>query len=335
MRRRDFTAGLLLTAAVGTVRAQEPTKQHRIAIIIAAGPLARIHDPGNHFLQAFFEELRRLGDVEGQNLIVDGYSGRGRPEGYADVAREVVARNPEVIVTSGNPLAQAVRAAAGTIPIVWIGWDPVQAGLATSLARPGGNTTGVTVDTGYEMHAKRLQILKEAVPSASTVAFVDLRTSWEGPGRRQREEELRKASAVLNVSQVDMPLQESTPPEFQRVFAELEQARPDAIYVPGTGELRPFRQLIVELVEKSRLPAMYGSRDYVEVGGLMSYEFDQGELGRRMADDVHQILNGAKPGDIPIYQPTKFEFVINLKAAKALGLTLPPALLARADEVIE
>jgi putative tryptophan/tyrosine transport system substrate-binding protein len=185
------------------------------------------------------------------------------------------------------------------------------------------------------MHAKRLQIFKEAVPSASTVAFVDLRTSWEGPGRRQREEELRKASAVLNVSQVDMPLQESTPPEFQRVFAELEQARPDAIYVPGTGELRPFRQLIVELVEKSRLLAMYGSRDYVEVGGLMSYEFDQGELGRRMADDVHQILNGAKPGDIPIYQPTEFEFVINLKAAKALGLTLPPALLARADEVIE
>ena len=132
-----------------------------------------------------------------------------------------------------------------------------------------------------------------------------------------------------------MLVQESTPAEYQRVFVRVAQERPDGIYVGGTGELRGFRQLIVELVEKSRVPAIYGSREYAEIGGLMSYEFDQSELGRRIADDVHEILNGTKPGDIPIYQPTKFEFVINLNAAKTLGLTIPPALLALADEVIE
>ncbi len=134
---------------------------------------------------------------------------------------------------------------------------------------------------------------------------------------------------------MDMMVQESTPSEYRRVFAKIAQERPDAIIVSGKGELRPHRKLIVELVEKSRLPAIYGSREYMEVGGLMAYEGDFGEIGRRMADDVHQILNGAIPSDIPIYQPTKFTFVVNLKAATALGLTIPPLTLARADELIE
>jgi putative ABC transport system substrate-binding protein len=333
MRRRDFAIGVLLASATG-VWAQERAKQHRIAII-AAGPVARIHDPGIRFFQAFFEELRQLGDVEGENLTVDGYSGGGRPEGYADLARDVVTGNPDVIVASGNAIALAVHAATGTIPIVWIGADPTQAGLAASLAHPGGNSTGVTVDAGIEISGKRLQILKEAVPSASKVALLDMRASRDTADGPQRREEFRKASRLLEISLMDMLVQEATPSEFHRVFAEIAQERPDAVLVSGTGELRPYRQLIVELVEDSHLPAMYGSRDYVEVGGLMAYEFDQGEAARRMADDVHQILNGTRPGDIPIYQPAKFEFLINLKAAKALGLSLPPALLAGADEVIE
>jgi putative tryptophan/tyrosine transport system substrate-binding protein len=139
----------------------------------------------------------------------------------------------------------------------------------------------------------------------------------------------------LEISLVGMPLDESTPAEYQRVFAEIAPEQPDAIIVHDIGDLIPYRELIVELVEKSRLPAMYRWRDYIEVGGLMAYEADLGEARRRMADDVHQILNGTKPGDIPIYQGTKFHFIINLNAAKAIGLTLPPSLLARADEVIE
>jgi putative ABC transport system substrate-binding protein len=194
--------------------------------------------------------------------------------------------------------------------------------------------TGVRVEEP-EIWGKRLQILKEALPSASKVAYLDIRTFWESPFGKQAREELRKASQILEISLTDILVEESTSSEYQRVFAEFAQRPPDALIVSSTSELFPYRQLIVELAKKSRLPAIYPFRDYAEAGGLMAYETDIVELFRRMADDVHQILNGAKAGDIPIYRPTKFEFLINLKAAKALGLAFPPTLLARADEVIE
>jgi putative ABC transport system substrate-binding protein len=331
MRRRDFTIGLLLAAATRTVPAQERAMQHRIAIVIPASPVASISETGIRAWQAFFEELRRLGDVEGQNLTIDRYSREGRPESYADLARQVVNRDPEVIVTTTNPVTLAVRAATSTIPIVWLGGDPIEAGFATSLARPGGNITGVDVYAGDEIWGKLLQILKETVPSVSKVACLGMRGSWEG-GQGQA---LQEAGRRLQISPIVMRLQESTPSEYQHVFAEIAQDRPDAIMVHAISDLFAYRQLIVELVEKSGLPAIYPGRGYVEAGGLMAYGSDGRELWRRMADDVHDILNGAKPGDIPVFQPTKFEFVINLKAAKALGLTIPPALLASADEVIE
>jgi putative ABC transport system substrate-binding protein len=204
-----------------------------------------------------------------------------------------------------------------------------------SLARPGGNITGIGVDVGFEIYGKRLQILKEAVPSASKVAYLDIRAFWESTSGQQIREQLRQASRLLQVSLTDVLVQESAPSEYQRVFAEIARDPPDAIIVSSTSELFPYRQLIVELVAKSRLPGMYAWRDYVEAGGLMAYGTDLVEIWRRLADDVHEILNGAKPGDIPIYQPTKFEFLINLKTAKDVGLTIPPTLLALADEVIE
>jgi ABC-type uncharacterized transport system substrate-binding protein len=235
-----------------------------------------------------------------------------------------------VILAGGTAIALAVHAATGTIPIVWIGGDdPIQGGLATSLARPGDNVTGVHIFAGNEIWGKSLQILKEAVPSASKVAFLTTRTVVED------KQQLREASRRLEISLMPMLLEEATPSQVQHVLAEIAQERPDAIIVSATGELFPYRQLIVQLVEKCRLPAMYAWREFVEVGGLMAYAADLGELGRRMADDVHQILNGARPGDIPIYRPTKYELLINLKAAKALDLTVPPALLAAADELIE
>jgi putative ABC transport system substrate-binding protein len=331
VRRRDFAIGLLLVAASApTLRAQPQANQHRIAIVIASGPVARINDPASRAWQAFWQELRRLGDIEGQNLIVEQYSGEGRPAGYADLAREVVSRNPDVIVPISPPIMQAVSAATSTIPIVGSG-AYTDLGLVPSLARPGGNITGVTV-SGYEIYVKRLQILKEAVPSVSKVAMLDMRT---GGDWQQRGEALREASRILGISLSHVLLQESTPSEYQRAFAEIVHDRLDAIIVSGISELFPYRQLIVELVEKSHLPAMYPFRDYAEAGGLMAYGTDLSELWRRLADDVHQVLNGAKPSDIPIYQPTKFEFLVNLKAANALGLTIPAALLGRADEVIE
>jgi putative tryptophan/tyrosine transport system substrate-binding protein len=330
MRRRDFTIGLLLAATAQAGRAPAQAKQHRVAIVIASGPVDGLNDKGIRAWRAFFEELRRQGDIEGQNIIVERYSGAGRPDGYADLAREVVRRNPDVIVPISPPIMQAVSAATTTIPIVGSG-AYTELGQVPSLARPGGNITGITV-SGYEIYGKRLQILKEAVPSASRVAVLDMRT---GADWQQRGEALREASRILGISLSDILLQESTPSEYQRAFAEIVQDRPDAIIVSGISELFPYRQLIVELVEKSRLPAMYPFRDYAEAGGLMAYGTDLAELWRRLADDVHEVLNGAKPGDIPIFQPTKFEFLINLKSAKELGLTIPPSLLAIADEVIE
>jgi putative ABC transport system substrate-binding protein len=239
-----------------------------------------------------------------------------------------------VIVAISNPVALAARAATATMPIEWIGVGPIEAGLVTSLAHPGGNITGVSLFDA-QTYAKRLQILKDVVPSASKVAYLTPRRAWENTGGQALQQTLQEGGRRLRLSVFPMLPQESTASEYQRVFAEAAQEHPDALIVNDIADHFPYRELIVELAEKSRLPAIYGYREYVEAGGLIAYGADFGELMRRMADDVHQILNGTKPGDIPIYEGTKFEFVVNLKAAKALGLTLPPALLAAADDVIE
>ena len=331
MRRRDFTIGLLLAAtATHSVWAQEPAKQHRIAIVIPAGPVDDISVTGVPTWQAFFGELRRRGDIDGQNLTTERYSGDGKPEGYADLARKIVSQNPDVIVAANDATAKAARAASGTIPIVWIGGDPVQAGLAASLARPGGTVTGVTVFVGAEIWGKRLQILKEAFPAAARTAYLTTRVSQAVEGQQ-----LREAGRQLQISVIELPLEEVTATAIELAFAEFAEQQSDTFIVNSNSLLFPYRQLVVELAEKHRLPALYPWREYVEAGGLMAYASDNRELWRRMADDVHEILNGANPGDIPIYQPTKFEFLVNLKTAKALGLSLPPALLAAADELIE
>jgi putative ABC transport system substrate-binding protein len=186
MRRRDFTIGLLLATPLRTVQAQEHGKQHRIAVIIPTGPVAVISDTGRRYWPAFFAELRRQGQVEGQNLAVERYSGAGRPESLAPLAREVVGRNPEVIIATTNPIAVAARAATGTIPIVWIGVEPIRVGLATSLARPGGNVTGVSVDAGYpEMWFGRVS--------------TRVRRHRSGPAGRDHGQRLRRPLALPSV----------------------------------------------------------------------------------------------------------------------------------------
>src|SRR6266700_6566793 len=333
MRRRELMT-LVGGGAVWPVaaRAQQRATQRRIAIFHPAIPATLISEPGGGTAwRAFFGELRRLGYVEGENLIIERYSAEGHHERYADLAREIVTRNPDVIVTGTNPVVIAFKAATSTIPVIAFMLDPLQAGLVTSLGRPGGNLTGITLDAGIENWGKRLQILKEAIPSAVTVAFLGMRDGWEGSSAQI----LRDVGAQIGISLVFALPQEGNASEIERVFAAMEQKRPDAVLVSGEGDLYAHRQLIAELAEKKRLPMMCPYRDYVEAGALMGYAVDLAELLRRMADDVHQILKGAKPGDIPIYQPTKFELLINLKTAKALGLTLPPALLAHAAEIIE
>ena len=326
MKRREFITLLGGAAAWPlTARAQRPATQHRIAIFHPAIPTTLLTETGGGSAwRAFFAELRRLGYVEGENLIIERYSAEGHHERYADLAREIVTRNPDVIVTGTNPVVIAFTAATSTIPVVAFMLDPLKAGLVTSLARPGGNLTGITLDAGIEIWGKRLQMLKEAIPSTAKAAFLGMRDGWEGSS----EQVLRDAADRLGISLVLMLPEKGTPAEIERVFAAMEQQRPDAVLVSGEGDLYANRQLIAELAEKNRLPVMCPYRDYVEAGGLMAYAVDLAELLRRMADNVHQILKGAKPGDIPIYQATKFELLINLKTAKALGLS-PTAGAAR------
>jgi ABC-type uncharacterized transport system substrate-binding protein len=333
VKRRELILALGGAAAWPlAARAQQPTTQRRIAIFHPAIPTTLLTETGGGSAwRAFFAELRRLGYLEGQNLIIERYSAEGHHERYAGLAREIVARNPDVIVTGTNPVVTAFMAATSTIPVVAFMLDPLKAGLVTSLARPGGNLTGITLDAGIEIWGKRLQMLKEAIPSMAKVAFLGMREGWEGSSGQV----LQEVGGRLGISLDFMLPQQGTPSEIGRVFAVMQQQRPDAVLVSGEGDLYARRKLIAELAEKNRLPAMCPYRDYVEAGGLMAYAVDLAELLRRMADDVHQILKGAKPGDIPIYQATKFELLINLKTAKELGLTLPPALLTLAAEIIE
>jgi putative tryptophan/tyrosine transport system substrate-binding protein len=333
MQRREFIT-LLGGAAAWPLaaHAQRPATQSRIAIFHPAIPVTHLTETGGGSAwRAFFAELRRLGFVEGENLVVERYSAEGHHERYADLARQIVARHPDLIVTGTNPVVTVVRAATRTIPVVAFMLDPLKAGLVTSLARPGGNLTGITLDAGIEIWEKRLQMLKEAVPSTTKAAFLGMRGGWEGSSGQV----VREAGDRLGIALAWMFPEKGTPAEIERVFAAMEQQRPDAVLVSGEGDLYANRQLIAELAEKNRLPVMCPYRDYVEAGGLMAYAVDLAELLKRMANNVHQILRGAKPGDIPIYQATKFELLINLKTAKALGLALPPALLARAAEIIE
>jgi putative ABC transport system substrate-binding protein len=331
MRRREFTAGVLLFAAIRPARAQQRAPP-RIAIFHPAIPVSLLTEAGGGSAwRAFFAQLRRLGYLEGQNLTIERYSAEGHHERYADLAREIVTRNPDLIVTGTNPVVIEFRAATSAIPVVAFMVDPLKAGLVTSLARPGGNLTGITLDAGVEIWAKRLELLKEAIPTTATAAFLGMRGGWEGSFAQV----LQDAGSRLGISLTSMLPQTGTPSEIERVFAVLAQQRPDAVLVSGEGDLYANRQLIAKLAEKHRLPTICPYRDYVDAGALMAYAVDLAELLRHLATDVHQILNGAKPGDIPIYQPTKFELLINLKTVKTLGLVLPSALLSRADEMID
>jgi putative tryptophan/tyrosine transport system substrate-binding protein len=231
VRRRDLAIGILFATAIPSARAQIPANQRRIAIVEASS-VASIDDPGSRLWQPFWKELSRLGDAEGQNLSVERYSVEGRPESDIDLAREVVNRNPEVIVAVTDHNARAVHAANGTTPIVWIGGDPIEAGFAASLARPGGKITGVDVYARDEIWGKLLQIIKETVPSASKVAFL----AMAGALGNQLQV-LQEASQRLQTSLILMQIEESTPSEYQRVFADIARERPDAIMVHARGEL--------------------------------------------------------------------------------------------------
>jgi putative ABC transport system substrate-binding protein len=335
MRRREFITMLGGAAAAWPLAAwaQQPANVYRIAIVRTSGSIADFSEAGDSpNFRALFQELRRLGYVEGQNLIVERYSGEGRQERYAELAREVVRAEPHLILANGSPLALIFKAVTDKIPVVGIMADPVAFGVVSNLARPGGNITGVSVDAGLETWAKRLQLLQEVVPTAAKVGFLHLRTSWHLPQGKAVQEAARQLGISLSGPPLEHPIQET---EYRRVLGAMAQEQVNGLIVSDGPDNFTYRRLIVRLAETARLPAIYPSRTYFDEGGFMIYGSDLAASYRWAAKYMDQILRGAKPGEIPIYQESKFELLINLKAAKTLGLTVPTSLLVRADEVIE
>jgi putative ABC transport system substrate-binding protein len=334
MRRRDFIAGLMIAAATGRAQAQQTGKVYRIAFAHPTVPVADQNQAskGSLAIPAIFEELTRLGYVEGRNLLIERYSGEGRADHYPDLARQIVSRNPDLIIAFSPFFVLDLKAATtSTIPIVGTFAQPIELGIVPSLARPGGNITGVSTDVGGDQWAKRIQLLKEAVPQITRLGILQTRNS------RERFSAVFRESALKNsVSIVGPPLEHPTDEqEYHRVFAALAQEGAEGLVVNEESENVTYRRFIVELAAKSRLPTIYVYRQFVEAGGLMSYGIDVSDLGHRVADLADKILKGAKPGEIPIFQPTHLELSINLKTAKTLGIELPSLLVARADTVIE
>jgi putative ABC transport system substrate-binding protein len=319
--RRRF----LLTSLAGALAAPLAVEAQRPKIV----PRVGILDPGiPHLFTAFREAMRDLGYVEGQNIVYDIRSAEGKPERISRLAAELVKLSPDLIVTAATQPSRAVREATNSIPIVVaaIG-DAVATGLVTSLRQPGGNITGLSF-LNTELSAKRLELLKEAFPRITRVFVLnDINTAQnivaetEAAARRLR----------LQIQRLDV----RDAGDFERAFDAAAKGRAEAINVLASAYFNAHRGRIVELAARSRLPAMYESREYVDAGGLMSYGQNLLDLFRKAATYVDRILKGAKPGDLPMEQPTTFELAVNVRTAKALGLTIPPSLLARADQVIE
>jgi putative tryptophan/tyrosine transport system substrate-binding protein len=323
-----LVAVILLAVAV-IAEAQQPAKVSRIGYLSNTDPAT-----DSARAEGIRLALRELGYIEGQNIAIEYRYAEGRREREPGLAAELVRLKVDIIVVAtGDPGIQAARNATKTIPIVMTGQgsDPVRAGHVESLARPGGNVTGLTSLT-RELGGKRLELLKEAVPKLARVAV--LYDPASPPSLHEVKELLPADARALKLT--IQPWQIRAVDDFDKVFAALNKQRPDGLYSFGAGPvMRPNQKRIVDFALKSRLPSVYDSRGYVEAGGLMSYGADFADSYRRVAIYVDKILKGAKPADLPVEQPTKFELVINLKTAKQIGLTIPQKVLARADKVIK
>jgi putative tryptophan/tyrosine transport system substrate-binding protein len=313
--------------------AQQSTNSKRLAIFSPSEPSADLHEHSeSKKYRAFFAELRRLGWIEGHNLKVESYGREQNASGPEALATEIVRSNPDVILVIG-PGAVIFKKLTSRIPIVVITGDPVKSGIAESLAHPGGNFTGASIDAGLSIHGKRIALLREMVPTMSKLGCLALRLSWNGPvsGPAIRAA-AETAGLPLAVALVEFGASES---DYRAAIESISRDGANAVIVVDSPELFQNAALIAKLVGDAKLPAIFFHPEAVEAGGLMAYSFDLIELYKRVGNNIGAILRGAKPGDIPFYQVTKFELSINLKTAKQLGLSVPPALVAIADKVIE
>jgi putative ABC transport system substrate-binding protein len=317
-----------LTIAPLAAGAQQTGKVPRVGVL---SPLSGSDPQVQRAQDVFRQALRELGYVEGQSIAIEYRWAEGESERLPDLATELVRLKVDVIVTFGGvPPAQAAQRATNTIPIIMTGTaDPVAAGLVASLARPGGNITGTTI-ISHELVGKELELLREVVPKVSRVAVL-----WN-PANPGNVHQLRAAETAARALGLRLQPQEARrPSEIDRAFAAMARERAGALLVLLDSIFYNQRERIADLAAKNRLPAIYGLSLHAEAGGLMAYGANRFDISRRAAGYVDRILKGAKPADLPVEQPTKFELFINLKTAKALGLTIPQTLLQRADEVLQ
>ena len=329
MNRREFITlvGSVATAWPFAARAQQQTGRIRRIGYLSTGTASAA--PG--LLKSFRQGLRELGWTEGQNIVIDYRFAEGQVDRLPGLADELVRLEVDLIATATTPPALAAKNATTTVPIVGISFDnPVHHGLVASLARPGGNVTGLSYSVGPEIFGKDLELLRELVPDLRRVAVLSNST---GPNHAPMISNIRTAAGSLGVQLLILDARK--PDEFDAAYMAMAKERVTALFVFGDVMFSVHRARLAELAIKNRLPTMYTNRPHVEAGGLMCYGPNFFDIWRRAATYVDKILKGTRPADLPVEQPTKFELVINLKTAKALGLTVPASLLARADEVIE
>ena len=327
-RRRFLLTSLAGALTVPLAGEAQRTSPYRIGVLEAVGETSNAAN-----LAAFRQGLSALGYTEGHNVVIESRSAEGRPERFGDLALELVRLQPDVIVTRGDPAAFAARRATATIPIVMASsGDPAATGIVASLGRPGGNVTGLHMLILPEVAGRRLRVLRELVPGLTRVGVLWNSATHHTPLL------MRETANVASETGVRLHSFELRAPgdlRFERVLEEAALSRIEALITVEDALTLAQRGLIVQFAAMSRLPAIYGLREFVDAGGLMAYGADRRDMFRRAAGYVHRILTGASPADLPIEPPTRFELIINLKTAKALGLTIPPSLLARTDEVIE
>ena len=334
--RRRFLSGLAALAAPRAVNAQQATGVRRIAFLSAGAP----NTGPNRWLDAFSQQLREFGYEQGRHLKFESYHAKGNTERLPELARELVRQKADIIIATSSFAARAAKQATTTIPILMTAFDALVDGLVSNLAHPGGNVTGLTA-MSTELMGKRFQLLKEVVPGVARTAFLIQRRQPGAFFGSQAELERSNRAYMEAYSVAAQPLgitlhqvQAMGADEIRGVFPSLTRDRTHALYVIESPELVIHRALIAELALQHRLPTLFGNRGLVDAGGLMSYSPDPLEGAVKMAGYVNKVLKGARPGDLPVEQPTRLELVINLRTAKALGLTIPQSLLIRADAVI-
>jgi putative ABC transport system substrate-binding protein len=333
MKRREFiVATVMLATAMGQAVAQQPARWKRVALVHPATKPEDMRIGGDPNYAILFEEMKRLGYVEGVNLFVDRYSAEGDFDRFPEIAHEIVATRPDVIFALSNYMTLSLQSETRRIPIVAYTSDPVDAGIVSNLARPGGNITGVSIDAGSEFGGKRLQLFSEAVGKLSNARLLAPPKTWQAPLVKTTSEAAEKLKITLRLEPLQTPVNEA---EYRRAFDAMHRDRVDGVIISADLENYTHRVLLGRLVQQYRLPAICYYTDSVDAGALMSYAHDIKSGMRRIAAQIVEILNGGRPAEMPYFRETHFELVINLKAAKELGLEIPAGLVAIADEVIE